>query len=310
MLPAPARRTIGAGSAAMRMLRRELLKFCAAATLAIATPILIVLAAYDVTGTSPPGPFATGAWSTHTPTATHTAATSTSTATSTASPTATHTATATPTSHPCGRAPDAKLEFRPSHIELLGPGPFNVDVRVKNKGSRSTARDVVLALSAPKSSRYIDEVELPDGMIWEVNGGEAGRLYAAGDIAPGGSITIPLVVRMTDEWGGTDPSGEAKIRIEVLSAGCLRHPPRARLTVEITCGGAGVTSPPAEREGTPAGAAADPELAIPTATATETPGAATSTATATATASPTETASATPTQTATPEPSPEAAAPE
>lgn len=275
------------------MLKRELLKLCGAAAVAVAAPILIVLAAYDVTGTSPADPFATGAWSTHTPTATATASTMTPTFTPSASPT--HTATATPL--PCGPVPDASLAFIPSSVDLRGAGPFVIAVRIRNKGSQSAARDVVLALGTIKNAQYIDELEFPDSTTWAVNGAASSTLYSAGDIAPGGEVTIPITVRMTGAWSGASSTAEAKLRADVHSARCMRHQSKARVTTTMTRGSGGSQSSLTDGGSATPTSPADGSAPIATVTPTSTVETATPTATATATPAATDTPTPAPAET-------------
>jgi hypothetical protein len=171
------------------------------AVVALAFSLTTAAALYDVSGSSGPHTFATGAFPPGTPTASPTA---------TSSPPATPTATATPTIEPCGENDDARLAFRPDKINLHGTGPFSTSIILANHGHTSTARAVVLGLEAADPAELVDRVAFANGQVWDVHGGGRATLYLVGDLPPGESVGIPLTVYMRPAW--EDPILRLRLR--------------------------------------------------------------------------------------------------
>ncbi|MEX2225964.1 MAG: hypothetical protein WEB52_05895 [Dehalococcoidia bacterium] len=268
--------------------------------LVIAIPI-VVLAAYDVTGVSDPEPFGVGSLPTQTSTP---AIAATSTASPTATATATSTATATETATPraCGAVADASLEFRPDEIKRDGDGPFDVVLKLRNSGSQSYAVDVVLALDTTKGATYLDRVDLPGGATWAIGGAPGSATLAIGDIAPRGEVSVALRIHMLASWTAAEDL-EAKIRVSIHSALCLRHPSLARATITLERdddkhGHHGIAEDAPLQSDTP-----DSADETSTASATVTPSS--PAGDESATPAPTNTMAAEPTATSTPSPTPE-----
>lgn len=264
----------------------------------IAIPF-VVLAAYDVTGVSDAEPFTVGSAPAHTPTSTASAeATYTVTPVSTATFTSTPSATATPRA--CASVADASLEFRPDEVKETGTGPFDVTLTLRNTGRQGYAVDVALALSTVKGATYLDSVDLPGGATWSIDGAPGSTTYPVGDIAPRGEIGVPLRVYMRPNWSSARDA-RAAIRVTVASAGCARHPSRARATITLESRTGDHDGSATQEARFSAGTPRGEERAS---TGTPTP-AATETAAwePTATSTPDATATDTPTAFATPEPS-------